>query len=122
VSILVVDDQRSTRVLLGGILEQAGYTVHLAENGAQALAAYVRERPRLVLLDFVMPGLNGPAVTRAIRARAGGGDVPIILLTSSDREQDIGAAFEAGATDYLTKPVDRRLLLERVQAILGRLP
>ncbi|HEX2572762.1 MAG TPA: fused response regulator/phosphatase [Polyangia bacterium] len=117
-SVLVVDDGPENRVLLGAVLERAGYRVTLAENGAQGLAAVEREPPDLIVLDYMMPRMDGAEVTRRLRAGERSREIPIIILTASRLDTHIEAAFTAGANDYVTKPVDRRILKARVESAI----
>ena len=117
-SVLLVDDGLENRVLLQAILDHAGYRVLLAEDGASGLAVLERERIDCMVLDYMMPGMDGAEVARRVRLDPGRSDLPIIMLTASQEEPDIEAAFAAGANDYLTKPVDRRILVARVASII----
>jgi two-component system phosphate regulon response regulator PhoB len=116
--ILVVDDDPLMRTLTSAQLKAAGYRVQSAGEGAAALASTLADPPDLVLLDFMMPGMSGPEVARRMRAQPRMGDVPILLLTGSEREGDIEEGLRSGADDYLIKPIDRRVLVARVQAAL----
>src|SRR5438552_3106406 len=115
-SVLVIDDDAGNRALARFTLERAGYRVLLASDGPTGIDLLHRERPALVLLDFMMPGMDGPAVAQRIRACGAARDVPIIMLTASDGEEYIEAAFAAGADDYLIKPFNRRILATRVDS------
>ncbi len=121
--IVIADDDTFSRRMVQGMLKNSGYEVLAVENGCLALDQLSGAKtPRLALLDWVMPGLNGPEVCRAIRARI---DVPyiyIILLTSKESKADLVAGLEAGADDYLTKPCHSDELMARLrtgQRILG---
>ena len=119
--VLVIDDGPDNRLLLRALLERGGYRPVLADSGIAGLASLDRETPALILLDYMMPDMPGPEVARRIRARPGGGDIPIVLLTASADEAHVEEAFRAGADDYLTKPFDRKVLMARVAAtIAGR--
>jgi CheY-like chemotaxis protein len=117
-SVLVVDDGVENRILLQAILDAAGYRVLVAAEGAAALEVLAREPVDLVVLDYMMPGMDGAEVARRVRLDPARGDLPIVMLTSSQEELHIEAAFAAGANDYLTKPVDRRILLARVASMI----
>jgi len=118
--VLAADDDPLIRELIQFRLERSGYEVVTAENGDDALRLALERRPDLVVLDVMMPGLNGYEVTRRLRADEETSRVPIILLTARVQEADVAQGFEAGADDYLTKPFSPQELRARVQAILGR--
>ena len=115
--ILVADDDPEIRSLLKRALAYEGYSVDLAEDGAQALALALASPPDLVILDVVMPGLDGMEVARRLRA---GGDVPVLMLTARSGTGDKVAGLDAGADDYLAKPFVLDELLARVRAHLRR--
>jgi two-component system, OmpR family, response regulator MprA len=117
-AILVVDDDRPIRKMLERTLAAEGYEVGSAADGGSALAALERSVPDLVLLDVAMPGLDGLAVTRRLRAKGLG--VPILLLTARDAITERVAGLDAGADDYLVKPFATDELLARVRALLRR--
>jgi DNA-binding response OmpR family regulator len=98
-------------------LEAAGFRVTLAARGDEGLEAAERERPALVVLDLMLPGLDGFEVTRRLRQ---GGSMPIIMLTARDDPVDKVVGLELGADDYMTKPFDPRELVARVRAVLRR--
>ncbi|PIE28119.1 MAG: response regulator [Micrococcales bacterium] len=118
--ILVADDDRDIRDLVTFKLQQAGHRVTAVENGVQALESARRERPDLLVLDVMMPGLSGVDVTRELRTDSEFAAVPIILLTAKAQETDVEAGFAIGADDYVTKPFSPRELVSRVQAVLAR--
>ena len=116
--LLVVDDERTNRDLLIRLLEPQGYEVETAEDGASALAAIARRPPDLILLDVVMPHVNGFDVCRATKAHAATRLIPIMLVTAlNEREQRI-AGIDAGADDFLAKPIDPQELLARVRSLV----
>jgi len=115
--ILVVDDEPRIARLVRDYLEQAGYRVTLAFNGREALAAFHHEKPRLVVLDLMLPEVDGLDVARAIRKES---DMPIIMLTARVEEADKLIGLELGADDYMTKPFSPRELVARVRAVLRR--
>ncbi|MEO7348784.1 MAG: response regulator transcription factor [Terrimesophilobacter sp.] len=115
--ILLVEDERSLREPLAFLLEREGYQVSTAKDGPGALAAFDREKPDLILLDLMLPGLSGTEVCRQIRTRS---SVPIIMLTAKDSEVDIVVGLELGADDYVTKPYSSRELLARMRAVMRR--
>lgn len=115
--ILLADDSRSTALPIIQFLKQQGYRVTHAENGAAALEAYKADPPDLVLMDIVMPVMDGVQATRAIKALGGGRWVPIMLMTSLTSKDDIVAGFDAGADDYLIKPVVFEVLAARMRSM-----
>src|SRR3954468_10861655 len=114
--VLVVDDQAPNVRLLEAILAPRGYDVRTASSGEEALAALERDDMDLVLLDIVMPGLDGYQVCREIRERPGTAYLPVVMVTASGDEQKV-KALEAGADDFLTKPIDKSELLARVASL-----
>ena len=121
-TILVVDDEANIADLVEMYLRKEGFRVLKAGTGEDGLAAAKRERPRLVVLDVGLPGIDGLEVCRRLQADAtlGGGSVPVIFLTARDSEIDRILGLEMGADDYLTKPFSPRELVARVKAILRR--
>jgi len=121
--ILVVDDEQSIVDLLEYNLLRNGYQVVVARDGRQALRLAREERPDLIVLDLMLPGLDGLEVFRELRresATAELPDVPIIMLTARDEEVDRVVGLELGADDYVTKPFSVRELIARVKAVLRR--
>ncbi|HEY3878977.1 MAG TPA: response regulator transcription factor [Trebonia sp.] len=116
--VLVVDDDLDIRDSLGRALGYAGYAVSTAPNGAEALSAVSHAPVDLIILDVLMPMLNGLDTCRALRARGVG--TPVLVLTARDAIDDRVAGLEAGADDYLVKPFALRELLARVNALLRR--
>lgn len=116
--ILVADDEPHILRVVKDKLANAGFTVMTASNGEEALEAARREKPALVLLDVMMPKMNGFDVCRALRAEAEFKGVPILLLTARGQEIDRHMGLEAGASEYITKPFSPRELLATVQAQL----
>jgi DNA-binding response OmpR family regulator len=115
--ILVVDDEPKIRMTVRGYLEADGFEVLEAGDGPSGLAAVARERPDLVVLDVMLPGLDGFEVLRRIRVTS---QVPVILLTARTEEVDRVIGFTAGSDDYVTKPFSARELALRARAILRR--
>lgn len=115
--ILVVDDEANIRDLARMYLEKEGFQVTTAVSGQQALDQIRRQRPALMVLDLMLPGIDGWEVCRRVRA---GSDLPIIMLTARDDDVDKIVGLELGADDYLTKPFNPRELVARVRAILRR--
>lgn len=115
--LLLVDDEENLRQALGYALRQEGYDVVTAEDGRRALAQFRSAQPDLVILDVMLPGIDGLEVCRRIRRES---DVPIILLTARDTEVDRIVGLEIGADDHLGKPFSTRELIARVRALLRR--
>lgn len=115
--VLVADDQSANVQLIGQMLDQAGYDVMPARSGEQALARTRARKPDLILLDMLMPGMDGSATCRALR-EAGFGDVPVIFVTGAADRDSLVTAFAAGAVDYITKPFVAEELLARVRTHL----
>lgn len=119
--ILVVEDDATIRALLEMALLGAGYgNVSSVARGDEGLAAARREKPDLVLLDVMLPGLDGFSVARRMREEPDLAAVRIIMVTARTEPEDIVRGLEAGADDYITKPFDRLVLLARVKAVLRR--
>jgi two-component system, OmpR family, response regulator MprA len=116
--VLVVDDDRAVRESLRRSLEFNGYAVALAGDGAEALAGISGASPDVVVMDVMMPRLDGIEATRALRAA--GNDVPILVLTARDSVGDRVDGLDAGADDYLTKPFSLEELLARLRALMRR--
>ena len=115
--VLVVDDEPMVREVLARYLENEGFAVDVAEDGEQALSVYEAERPDLVLLDLMLPRLDGLEVFRRMRALA---PTAIIMLTAKGEETDRVVGLELGADDYVTKPFSPREVIARVRAVLRR--
>jgi two-component system response regulator RegX3 len=117
VRVLVIEDEESYREALEVGLGNEGYEIELAEDGPDGLRRFAERIPDLVLLDLLLPGMNGTEVCRRIRALA---PVPVIMVTALGSEVDIVLGLELGASDYVTKPFRLRELVARMQAVLRR--
>lgn len=115
--ILIIEDDVELARFLAWQLERAAYQVSIAHNGSEGLRLLHTETPNLVLLDLMLPGMDGWEVLREIRAA---GDTPVIIISALGAESDIVRGLEGGADDYLVKPFGPRQLLARVQAVLRR--
>jgi two-component system, OmpR family, alkaline phosphatase synthesis response regulator PhoP len=118
--ILVVDDDRQIVRLIASYLDQAGYQVLTAYDGATALRTIRTERPDLVVLDLMLPDQDGWAITRIVRADPSQASLPIIMLTARAEDTDKIVGLELGADDYIAKPFNPREVLARVRAVLRR--
>jgi two-component system phosphate regulon response regulator PhoB len=118
--ILVVEDEQDILDLIVFNLERDGFQVISAQTGEDALTAAREHRPDLVLLDLMLPGINGLDVCRHLRNDENGRNLPIIMLTARDEEVDIVTGLEVGADDYVTKPFSPKVLIARVRAMLRR--
>ena len=118
--ILVVEDDADIASLIVHYLTPAGHESEVVANGSEALAAARRRPPDLVILDRMLPGLDGLEICRALRADADLGGVPILMLTARAEEVDRIAGFETGADDYVTKPFSPKELVARIGALLRR--
>lgn len=116
-SVLVVEDDRNTATLVATYLEKEGFTVLSANDGPGGLRLARSESPDLVILDLMLPGLDGLAICRTLRETS---NVPILMLTAREEELDRVLGFSMGADDYVVKPFSPRELVERVKAILRR--
>lgn len=117
--ILVVDDDRATRMLLKLAMEEEGYRVLEAKDGEQCLAAFTRWQPDIVLLDAIMPEMDGFTCCERLRELPGSENTPILIITALDDQDSIDRAFSAGATDYITKPIYWAVLAQRVKRLLS---
>jgi two-component system alkaline phosphatase synthesis response regulator PhoP len=118
--ILVVDDEIYIVHILDFSLGIEGYEVMTALDGEQALAKVAQERPDLIVLDIMMPKLDGYETCKALKQNPATHDIPVILLSAKGRNVDQKVGFEVGADDYITKPFSPRKLVERINAILGQ--
>jgi DNA-binding response OmpR family regulator len=118
-TVLVVDDESIVRDVVGRYLERDGHTIVQAADGETARKLLEREQPALVVLDVMLPGLDGLALMRWIRSHS---DLPVILLTARGDESDRIVGLELGADDYVTKPFSPRELAARVRGVLRRAP
>jgi two-component system response regulator RegX3 len=118
-TVLVVDDEESFVDALSVGLKREGFIVHIARDGAEALAVFDRVQPDLVLLDLMLPGIPGLEVCRQLRAKS---TVPIVMVTAKGEEIDAVVGLEVGADDYVTKPYRLRELVARMRAVMRRAP
>ena len=119
-TILVVDDEANIIELVRMYLEQEGFRVQSAHDGAKALDIISRQPPALMVLDLMLPEVDGWEVCRRVRSGKTAPDLPIVMLTARDEDVDKIVGLELGADDYITKPFNPRELVARVKAILRR--
>ncbi len=119
-SILLVEDERDIQELLKFHLERENFDVEAVGTGEDALRSLKARSPSLILLDLMLPGIDGLEVCRRLKAEANTRDIPIIMLTAKDSEADIVTGLEMGAADYITKPFSPRVLVARIHSVLRR--
>jgi twitching motility two-component system response regulator PilH len=115
--ILIVDDSATERHMLNDLLTKAGYDVVASDNGEDAIVKARQVKPDLILMDVVMPGLNGFQATRAISRDPETKSIPVIMCTSKSRETDKIWGLRQGARDYVVKPIDRDELLAKIASL-----
>jgi len=118
--ILVVDDERDILELIRYNLEKEGYTVLAVETGEKALRQVGDSAPDLIVLDLMLPGLDGLSVCKRLKTGPATAAIPILMLTAKSEDSDVVAGLELGADDYLTKPFSPRVLVARIRAVLRR--
>ena len=116
-TVLVIDDDKLTASMITDQLDEEGHTVHVAHDGREGLRQMYAQQPDLIILDVLMPEMDGWTTCRRIREVS---NVPIIMLTARDRPQDIIRGLDEGADEYVTKPFEMTVLLARVRAVLRR--
>ncbi len=114
VSILIVDDQMNNLKILLHLLKQQQFEIHIAENGERALETLAHHHPDLILLDILMPGMDGFETCKRIKANTATADIPIIFMTALASLKDKIKGFEAGGADYITKPFEQNEMLIRI--------
>ncbi len=120
--ILIIDDDLDTLKLVGLMLQRKGYEILAASDGVQGLQTAIAQLPDLILLDVMMPGMDGYQVAKLLRQNAETADIPILMFTAKSQLDDKVMGFEVGADDYLTKPTHPTELLAHVRALLARAP
>lgn len=118
--ILIVDDEDPIREMLSLILESAGYTCRTAENASQTFTSLTQQTPDLILLDWMLPDMNGIEIAKRLRSQTETQDIPIIMLTARGEENDRVRGLNVGADDYIVKPFSPNELLARIKAVLRR--
>ncbi len=119
-SILIVDDEPMTRDMLRMMLELAGYHIREAEDGLDALRQIDTAVPDLVLLDVMMPGLDGFEVCATLRRMPETAALPVIMLSAKSAQESIQRGLAAGANKYLTKPITRQVLIDEIKELIGQ--
>ncbi len=117
--VLIVDDSPTETYKLTTMLEKHGHSVVTAENGESGVAEAKKEKPDVVLMDVVMPGLNGFQATRQLSKGNETSAIPVIIVTTKDQETDKVWGMRQGAKAYLTKPVEEKLLIETISNVMG---
>jgi DNA-binding response OmpR family regulator len=115
--ILIVDDEPNIVMSLDFLLRKNGYEVFIARNGTEAMETIRREKPHIILLDVMMPDVDGYDVCRYVKSRPETSSAKVIFLSAKGRETDIQKGYDAGASLYLTKPFSTRVLLEKVKEL-----
>lgn len=118
--IFVIDDDPELLMMVGMILRRAGHETVLASDSAEGAEQLITEKPDLLILDLMMPHMSGFEVCQKIRATPEIENLPIMILTARIQEKDREAAFESGATDYMTKPITSRQLTSRIKRLLSQ--
>jgi DNA-binding response OmpR family regulator len=118
--ILIVDDELENLKLVGLFLQSKGYSIAAAKNGSQGLEKAKQENPDAIILDVIMPDISGFEVCRLLRTEPETAAIPVMMLTAKNRVTDKVVGFEAGADEYVTKPILPEQLLERLEAMLER--
>lgn len=117
--IMIVDDEDSVGSFLSTLLARNGFTTHVAGDALAALALLEEVSPDLIILDVILPGMDGIALCRQLRERAETAQTPILIHTGRSYSESIGQAFQAGANAYLAKPCESFQLVEKVESLLG---
>ncbi len=120
--VLVVDDDEFQRSVTGQILQAEGYQPKFATTGTEALGLLCRFRPDLILMDYQLPDMSGVEVTKRVKAQPRLASVPIIMVTGNSEREVVLDSLRIGATDFIAKPVERFVLLERLGRVLGAGP
>ncbi len=117
--VLIIDDSPTEVHIFSKMLEKAGYQVVVAMDGKEGIAKAKEEMPDLILMDVIMPGLNGFQATRKIHRNASTKHIPNIMVTTKDQDTDREWGMRQGAMDYLVKPVNTAILAEKLKALIG---
>ena len=118
--ILLVDDSATTHMWIKMILNKTEYLMISARDGEEGVRTALAEKPDLILMDVVMPRMDGFEATRALRAQQSTRDIPIVMVTTRGEARNVEAGFQNGCSDYITKPIDGLELLSKVKSFLGQ--
>ncbi len=118
-SVLIVDDNEDIVAIVSRILLDRGYEVRIARDGPGALESVRQQRPDVVLLDMMMPGMDGMQVLDHLKRNPGSGSIPVVMVTAKSEDRDVLAGYESGADYYITKPFTARQILYAVGLVLG---
>jgi CheY-like chemotaxis protein len=118
-TVLVVDDHEDNVAIVSRILLDRGYEVRIARDGPGALESVRQQRPDVVLLDMMMPGMDGMQVLDHLKRNPGSGSIPVVMVTAKSEDRDVLAGYESGADYYITKPFTARQILYAVGLVLG---
>lgn len=119
-SIILAEDEPDIQLVARLALKRAGFVVQVVSNGAEVLAAAARERPDAILLDWMMPEIDGPETCRRLKADPATADVPVIFLTAKSQESEIQTGLALGAVGYITKPFDALALGDQVRQLIDQ--
>ncbi|MGM0550875.1 MAG: response regulator [Bacteroidota bacterium] len=117
--ILIVDDSTTNNILLQSILEEEGFHVDVAFSGKEALTLVNKQTPSLILLDIMMPEIDGISLLRQLQANAQTQAIPVVMVTAKDDEYSREESILAGAKDFLTKPIDVNLVIQKVKSLVN---
>lgn len=117
--VLIVDDSPTEAHVLKGMLEKNGFEVETAENGTEGIERAKTLKPDLILMDVVMPGLNGFQATRQLTKDPETAEIPVIIVTTKDQETDRVWGLRQGAKDFLSKPISEKTLMEKISLVLA---
>ena len=117
--VLIVDDSPTEAHVLKGMLEKHGFEVETAENGTEGIERAKALKPDLILMDVVMPGLNGFQATRQLTRDPETSEIPVIIVTTKDQETDRVWGLRQGAKDFLSKPISEKTLMEKISLVLA---
>ena len=120
VRVLLVEDDPDIRLIARLSLRKAGFQVRAVDNGAEALVEAAREAPDVILLDWMMPGMDGPTTCERLKADASTAAIPVIFLTAKSQQSEVATGLAIGAAGYIVKPFDALALGKQVEDILGK--
>jgi DNA-binding response OmpR family regulator len=117
--ILIIDDDKALQLMLKTVLASHGFDVISTYSGEEGLALAKKEKPDLIILDVIMPGIKGREVCSRLKAEADSKDIPVLFLTAKDSDDDVAAELGVGAVGHVTKPVNSMSLVRKIKQILG---